>query len=718
MRSRLVIVAACLFAVAAGPAFAQSPSPRKPPAPEKVGGKTLEQWVEESKRGDPSLRETAARALPYFGESARAAVPALLALIQNDPDVACRVNACLALARVAEHVGDEPAQRAVRVLADKIDSDGQAIVRLFAVLALSSFGPKGAPAIPVLVHHLHDPTSWELRQAVVFALGNVAPDKKFGPDGKAVLALAGLLLGDPKTGRSEASGRVRLAAVMALRVLGRPAGEKEFAAAKDALLYSLKDPNKSVAVWALAGLITIDGPDEQRLSQLAMHLKGSDVLTKVSATSALGALDKEVAGSRLPEIIDLLNDDDPLVLATAIEVLTGFGKDAARAVPGLRRVMERKDQTEYLKYAAAYAIEKINGQKVKPPAAAAAAPAKRPDPTEVGGKKLEQWISDIKSPDPSVRELALQAVPNFGKAAKAAVPALVGRLHRGAEPDVACRSHAALALAAIADNVPSSEAAEAVKVLAERADGDGQSIVRYYAVVALAAFGAQANSAIPTLINRIHDSSSWEVRQAAVQALADLASKEEKTGPDGRAVAAIANRLLSDEERSGEVRRCAVQALGVMGRPMLDRDFRLAVQALLKAGHDRDKSVAVWAVVARMAVGGVTDKGLDEVAKYLSPKEKDVLAKVTAARALGAMGKEARPKVGAIAALLNEDDPLLISTALDVLAGLGSNAHEAAPAISKFLDKLDGRNLKKDDKEYFKDAAQYALGQIEGKAKK
>src|SRR5437588_11507019 len=37
--------------------------------------------------------------------------------------------------------------------------------------------------------------------------------------------------------------------------------------------------------------------------------------------------------------------------------------------------------------------------------------------TEVGGRKLEDWIKDIDSPDPSVREHAIRIVLEFGPAA-------------------------------------------------------------------------------------------------------------------------------------------------------------------------------------------------------------------------------------------------------------------------------------------------------------
>ena len=94
-----------------------------------------------------------------------------------------------------------------------------------------------------------------------------------------------------------------------------------------------------------------------------------------------------------------------------------------------------------------------------------------------------------------------------------------------------------------------------------------QEILRYHAANALGVYNARGASAIPSLIHRMPDPNSWEVRQAAVAALSTVAVGSGPMGPDTRAVIAVANRLLNNEERSGAVRMMLVMALGALGRP-------------------------------------------------------------------------------------------------------------------------------------------------------
>ncbi len=442
---------------------------------------------------------------------------------------------------------------------------------------------------------------------------------------------------------------------------------------------------------------------------MAKYLKGKDVMVKVTAATALGALG-EGAKSRIPDIIELLDDQDPIAIAAAIDVLGGFGKAADKAVPDLRKIMEKKDQIEYFRLAAQKALKDITGKEEKLPAAApprAGTTSEKPvTPSEVGGKSLAQWIAEIKSnPDPSVQETAMKVVPYFGSKAGAAAPALIARLRDQERPDIACRAHAILALSAIAEYVSDEDAVKAVRALMYTIDSDGQAILRYHATVALGSYGSRATVAIPSLAHRIQDPNSWELRQAAVVSLSTIAGGGDKMPPDGRAVFAIASRLLGDIEKSGQVRMAAVMALGAMGRPALASEFSLSLQALRKETKDPDKSVQIWAMVALMAVDKVTKEGLNDVAKFLTGK--DGMAKVTAMRALGAMGKEARPKIPDIINLVDDNDTLLAATAIDVLGGFGSQARDAIPALKKVMEK-------KDQTEYFKEAARKAIELIDG----
>jgi HEAT repeat protein len=633
----------------------------------------------------------------------------LLKVVQNDSDASCRVHACITLYALADHMAEGDVPQAVRILSERVAEDPQAIVRFHAALAVGALGTKATAAIGSLANRAEDPSSWELRRMVVSSLASVAVDKKFGPDGRAVTAVANLLL---STENPERSGQVRLEAAKALGEMGRPA-DKQFALAMQALQKALHDPDKAVQIWAQTSLMKIDRDKltAQSLSDLARHLKGNDAFVKFHAARALLSLrDEPLTRAHIPDIAELLDDKEPLVVANAVEVLAGFGTHAKEAVPALRRVAEKKDQLDVIKQAAKAAIDQING--VKPAAASndaepvkTGSPAKQPPPPdEIAGKTLKQWMADLHHADPSVREMAIQAVTYFGKPSKAAVPALVDVLKKN-DRDAACRVHAAIALSALAGAGYVENATEAVKALSDRADQDPQAIVRYHVVTALGSFGPRANAAIPSLVNRIHDPNSWELRRAVVTSLRAIAF-DDKIGPDERAVTAIANLLLSNGEKSAEVRMEAVMTLGALGRPAHPNALRLAVQALRKSSSAEGESntgVRIWAGVALMALDKVTKEGLDQAASHL--KGKDTMAKVQALRALGAMGKDAQSKIPDIINLLDDKDPMVVANAVDVLGEFGSLAEKAVPQLERIAEK-------KDQTDYLKRLAKAAIDQI------
>ncbi len=329
-----------------------------------------------------------------------------------------------------------------------------------------------------------------------------------------------------------------------------------------------------------------------------------------------------------------------------------------------------------------------------------------PPPTDIGGKTLKQWIQDMKSLDASIRENAIRTVPYFGKAGRDAVPTLINLTR---DPDASCRLNAMLSLIPFVPYLTPGEVENAIQKLIVSLNQDTQAVVRYNAAIALSAFGPDARPAIPNLITQMRDRSSWVVRQTVVIALSSAAA-DNKTGPDSRAVNALANLFLNPNtpEESSQVRLEAVIALGAMGRPQLVDQPR-AVQALQRALKDTDKSVAIWAHVSLMAVDKVTDEGVGAVAKQL--KGKDVTAKVQAARALAAMGRDAKAKVPDLIDLLDDRDLVARAAAVWSLGELGINAAAAVPALTAL-------GAKKDQNEYLKEMAKEALQKINGVKKK
>src|SRR5438309_7274143 len=65
-------------------------------------------------------------------------------------------------------------------------------------------------------------------------------------------------------------------------------------------------------------------------------------------------------------------------------------------------------------------------------------------PETLAGKTLDDWIKELRSTDPSVKENVLRTIPLFGDKAAKAVPAIIDHLNPGY--DVSVRVNACVAL--------------------------------------------------------------------------------------------------------------------------------------------------------------------------------------------------------------------------------------------------------------------------------
>ena len=141
-------------------------------SPEKVAGKTLDQWIKDLSDADASIRTQAVMALPQFGDRAHKAVPELLKRL-NDRDVSPRARAVMTLRVIA--VAEKDVPKVVTALAARIQPSNQgrevqASVRYEAVITLRRFLEDAQPAIPALITGTLDPASWELRYISVQTL--------------------------------------------------------------------------------------------------------------------------------------------------------------------------------------------------------------------------------------------------------------------------------------------------------------------------------------------------------------------------------------------------------------------------------------------------------------------------------------------------------------------------------------------------------------------
>lgn len=107
-------------------------------------------------------------------------------------------------------------------------------------------------------------------------------------------------------------------------------------------------------------------------------------------------------------------------------------------------------------------------------------------PTEVGGKLLRDWVIDLRSADPSLREQAIRAIASFGPNAREAIPQLVERM---ADRDSSPRMRAVLAIKYM--DYYDKDIPKVVDGLAKRVSEDPQAAIRYEALMALGRFNYQ-----------------------------------------------------------------------------------------------------------------------------------------------------------------------------------------------------------------------------------
>ena len=114
-----------------------------PTTPTQIGGKTLDEWIQDMANKDPSKAERAIRTIPHFDpERAAKALPALVALLKRHSprshlDTGVRANAIIAVGVLLGHSAslDRKDVQKVITLLKSLLSDTQSIVKYRAAEA-------------------------------------------------------------------------------------------------------------------------------------------------------------------------------------------------------------------------------------------------------------------------------------------------------------------------------------------------------------------------------------------------------------------------------------------------------------------------------------------------------------------------------------------------------------------------------------------------------
>jgi HEAT repeat protein len=310
--------------------------------------------------------------------------------------------------------------------------------------------------------------------------------------------------------------------------------------------------------------------------------------------------------------------------------------------------------------------------------------------TPIGGKTFDQWLKDLDDPDPSVQENAIRTILLYGRSARGAVPKFIkmAKYRRGYVPDVSTKVNVAIALGVVG---LTEDDRDAGVTLLMRLLFDEQAIVRLHAALALARIGPDAKKAIPKLLIKLGDRTTWEIRKACAMALGTVAIPPDKETPAKTEVISRLRKALTDP--CHQVRVEAAQALVILGPPNNKTLKQAVITTLsLRAKNDRRKLVRIWAEVGVMRMTKVRKERLVRIGKFLTDP---VLGnRCAAARALGSIGPDASSQIPTLIKILDDKDPIMVSWTCWALAQMGKKSLPAIPKLEKLAQNTKDPDMK------------------------
>jgi HEAT repeat protein len=661
-----------------------------PPAPARLStnqgvtqldGQGLAWWIKELESRDASMRERAISALPYFGSAVGGAkiIDLLLrrASMREEEDASPRVRALQVLN--AMEIKTEHAAKVVAGLTFALH-DQQAVVRYTAAFGLVRFGSEARSAIPALVLAADDRASWEIRRAALCALMTSGRTAKGTPDPKAVEAMV--------RASKDPAAEVRLSSAVGLGMLGKTTNLDLYSQVEVTLKNLSHDKDPRVAIWGKAAQMVLGEPTDEDVLSLAGQVRSPLVPVRTHALQALASLGPKAKAAQA-RVLDALGDKEPVVQFAAMNALVAMDDKAPAVLKALKDVHERKDVLEGIRQAA-QAAQDLLEHKERPknndfPPADKAPPQAVPKAlTELEGKSLSAWLDEMShNPDPSIRERAISLLPLFGDAVTG-TEVISKLLECSQDKDASPRVRALQVLNAM-DVKTKAEVKRTVYGLMAKLS-DQQALVRYEAALGLVRFGEEAAPAVAALSIAAEDRVSWEIRRAALAALAG-AGRGTK-GPDPRAVQAMVNRSY---DGTAEVRIEAAMGLGALGRTTSAELKPKVEKALLHLIKDKDARVSLWAMVSGMALGGPNQKTADAVAAQI--RSRDIQVRVHALRAIGAMGPKGKYAQDKVLDVLNDKEPVVQLTAMAALLAMEDRGANVLNALKELADRKDASEI-------------------------
>lgn len=612
--------------------------------------------------------------LGFIGPKARKAIPALLKF-------GGRRGTRIAAAKALSQLGSAAVPALIAALKSPIP-----FTRGCAARALGLVEPKALNALPPLISMLSDVSTLAevVRSDARYSLG------KFGEDAAGAVAIL-------VTQLSRGKKIEKASIVETLKNIGPKAGY-----AVPVLIEELEAKDTAVPkVLLLSALGRIGGRSKLLGPVLIRFLKDKDPAIRREALLTLKAMGPS-AEFAVPVLFNLLKDRSAEIRADSKETLNQLTPSSAEHIPVLIEVMKGADRS-----AARIAIRLLSRMGPK------------------AEKAIPALTSALKNVEQSLRGEILLALSHIGRELKSIQRllfetlkdrrlrrfALKGLMHSGGEGE---------ALEEIAELYRLKEGRQAlVKIgppafsllLSKLKSENGEK--KRQLIIALAQFGAKAESGIPTLLLCLKDGSPTNQSEAA-KALGTIRLKQEVVVPAllemlEERVSLVSTKILdSDDLAMANSAMEAIGAFGFHGRsalPLLtrlakDSRFRLqreAVKAIGRIGAEGrvalptlkevvrglSPSLRVHAIEAIVRVGAGDKATLSDAIK-MAWEHHDSAVFEAALKTVKALGLKAASLTGNLVQLMR-DHPSNRLEIIKVLGGFGPEARAALPTLKEFL---------------------------------
>jgi HEAT repeat protein len=348
-------------------------------AAQPVEPATVEALIADLQSDDPDRTVQSAQALARLGEGAAAAVPALIAALEDHRPITWPPGTPVGPPQIPDHVsnalaaiGNAAVEPLLQVLDRAVGGDAQANSELAIIVlrTLRNLGSKATPALPRIERLIADTGPWRTRFWAIDAYAEIQPT---GPD---FVAFATRLLGDDEP-------QIRSRAAQLLGQAG-----PEAASAVEPLTQLLAD---GALVWVA---VTPDMMHESPVRCDAVEALGRTGPAAKNATGRLRKIlaDKDDLDCQIPAAVALVRIDgadsvamdfliaalsDDEVVGSAIESLAEIGPPAIAALDALSACARHEDSM--VQWWAIDALAAVGGKLAVPEIAAVAADTKVDD---------------------------------------------------------------------------------------------------------------------------------------------------------------------------------------------------------------------------------------------------------------------------------------------------------------------------------------------------